>query len=104
MQQLPVAIQHHVQIGRTTRQSLVHPRFGVLVMRSPTRQVAVTVTLALPSAKTTTPPQAASGEPALVAGYVFVDANENGMRDADEVGIGGVQVALTPPGVEPIRE
>ena len=67
-----------------------------------TSSVAVTVTLALPSAKTTTPPQPVAGNPSFAGGYVFVDANQNGKRDADEMGIGGVSVALTPPGEAPI--
>lgn len=33
--------------------------------------------------------------PASVAGYVYVDANNNGVKDAGEAGIGGVSVTLT---------
>ncbi len=59
--------------------------------------VALTLTLALPSAKTTTPPQVISGTRPFIGGYAFVDANQNGRRDPDEIGLGGVQVILTSP-------
>jgi hypothetical protein len=58
-------------------------------------QLAVTLTLTLPSAKTTTPPQAISGTAPYVGGYVFTDANQNGQRDPDEKGLAGVIVSLT---------
>ena len=62
-----------------------------------TSSVALTLTLALPSAKTTTPPQVISGTRPFIGGYAFVDTNQNGQRDPDEIGLGGVQVSLTSP-------
>lgn len=35
------------------------------------------------------------GDPATLSGAVYVDANNNGVRDAGEVGIGGVTVTVT---------
>lgn len=55
---------------------------------------AVTVTLALPTPDQVTAPTPISATAPYVAGYVFVDDNQNGQRDADEVGIAGVTVTL----------
>ncbi|MDQ1300362.1 MAG: SdrD protein, partial [Chloroflexota bacterium] len=56
--------------------------------------VSVTIALALPSAKTTAPPQTVTGAAPYVGGYVFVDVNQNGQRDADEMGLAGVVVKI----------
>ncbi len=55
---------------------------------------AVTVTLALPTPDQVTAPTPISATAPYVAGYVFVDANQNGQRDADEQGLAGVTVTL----------
>lgn len=61
---------------------------------------AVTVTLALPTPDQVTAPTPISATVPYVAGYVFVDANQNGQRDADETGIAGVSVTLVGIGVQ----
>ncbi len=55
--------------------------------------VAVTVSLALP---TVTPAvvRPIEGSGRYVGGYVFLDENQNGQRDADEPGLSGVTVSL----------
>jgi hypothetical protein len=72
----------------------------------------VTVTLALPPQMADAGDQAAppggalyrpdqiAAAPLRVHGYVFVDANQNGQRDATEVGLVGVPVTLTPGGTQ----
>jgi hypothetical protein len=55
---------------------------------------AVTITLALPDPTQVTPPTPVSATVPYVAGYVFVDVNQNGQRDGDEPGVGGVTVTL----------
>ncbi|MCB0113899.1 MAG: hypothetical protein KDD84_07405, partial [Caldilineaceae bacterium] len=62
---------------------------------------AVTVTLALPAPEQVTAPAVISAAAPYVAGYVFVDANQNGQRDNDEVGIQGVNVTLGGVGSQP---
>ena len=54
----------------------------------------MTVTLALPAetVETVTPPAVAAP---YVHGYVFIDANQNGQRDADEKGLASVEVTAT---------
>ncbi len=56
--------------------------------------VAVTVTLSLP-AVTPAPMLPIEGTPGqYVGGYVFLDKNQNGQRDADEPGLSGVVITL----------
>jgi SdrD B-like domain len=56
--------------------------------------VAVTVTLSLPTVTPATmqPIEGTPGE--YVGGYVFLDENQNGQRDADEPGLSGLVVTL----------
>jgi len=57
----------------------------------------VTITLALPNAGSTTPldpARVATSTAPAVGGYVFWDANQNGQRDGDEVGLAGLDVTL----------
>ncbi|NOZ72072.1 MAG: hypothetical protein GXP38_09185 [Chloroflexi bacterium] len=56
--------------------------------------VALTATLSLPTPEEIVPPQAISATTPYVAGYVFIDSNQNGQRDADEQGLAGVTVTL----------
>jgi hypothetical protein len=55
--------------------------------------VALTVTLSLPLPDPA-PVQAIEGTTPYVGGYVFLDENLNGQRDATERGLGGVTVSL----------
>lgn len=57
--------------------------------------VAITLTLSLPSAKTTKPLEVITGITPYVGGYVFTDVNQNGQRDPDETGLADVVVELT---------
>lgn len=59
----------------------------------PTTNVDITVTLALPLPDPA-PVQAIQGAAPYVGGYVFLDENLNGQRDAGERGLGGVTVTL----------
>jgi hypothetical protein len=58
-----------------------------------TSTLHMTITLALPAeiAESVTPPAVTAP---YVHGYVFIDANQNGQRDADEKGLASVPVAL----------
>ncbi|NOZ72203.1 MAG: hypothetical protein GXP38_09860 [Chloroflexi bacterium] len=56
--------------------------------------VALTATISLPAPEETLPLQAISATAPYVAGYVFIDNNQNGQRDADEQGLAGVMVTL----------
>lgn len=60
---------------------------------------AVTVTLALPEVEVR-PLTPISASAPYVAGYVFVDTNQNGQRDGDEAGLAGVSVTLEGAGVQ----
>ena len=59
-----------------------------------TSTLHMTVTLALPAetAESVTPPAVTAP---YVHGYVFIDANQNGQRDADEKGLASVEVTAT---------
>lgn len=57
--------------------------------------VAVTLTLALSTTNSTSPLSVITGTAPYIAGYVFVDANQNGQRDADEIGLADIVVSLT---------
>ncbi len=59
----------------------------------PTTSVDITVTLALPLPDPA-PMQTTHGTTPYVGGYVFLDENLNGQRDATERGLGGVTVTL----------
>jgi len=59
---------------------------------SSTLQVTITLTLPDRAAETVTPPAVTAP---YVHGWVFVDANQNGQRDADEKGLAGVPVKVT---------
>lgn len=61
---------------------------------------AITLTLALPAPdRVTALSPLAAGAP-YVAGYVFVDANQNGQRDNDEAGMADVTVTLAGVGTQ----
>ncbi|RME42431.1 MAG: hypothetical protein D6791_17745, partial [Chloroflexi bacterium] len=60
-----------------------------------TASVALTATLTLPAPEEILPLAPISAIAPYVAGYVFVDANQNGQRDGDEQGLAGVTVVLT---------
>jgi hypothetical protein len=55
---------------------------------------AITLTLALPTPDQVTAPTPISATVPYVAGYLFVDANQNGQRDNDEVGLPNIAVTL----------
>jgi hypothetical protein len=58
-------------------------------------RVAIQTTLDLGrGGQVITPTQAMTGTTPYVAGYVFEDLNQNGERDADEPGFGGITVTL----------
>ena len=65
----------------------------------PTTSVEVTVTLSLPL-PTPASMQAIVGAMPYVGGYVFLDENQNGQRDAAERGLAGVTVALAGGGTQ----
>jgi len=56
--------------------------------------VALTATLALPAPEDIQPLAPISATTPYVAGYVFVDSNQNGQRDRDERGLPGVSIVL----------
>ncbi len=59
---------------------------------SSTLQMTITLTLPEEMAENVTPPAVTAP---YVHGWVFVDANQNGQRDADEKGLAGVPVTVT---------
>lgn len=79
----------------------LHPRSeagirGAAEMSQVDSSLRISITLALPGAVSTTPLDAAGvrGDLPYVGGYLFWDANQNGLRDGDEVGLAGLTVTL----------
>lgn len=70
---------------------------GAAELRQAGSALQVTITLALPNAVSTAPldPAKITTDAApFVGGYVFWDANQNGQRDGDEVGLADLDVTL----------
>ncbi|MBX2997479.1 MAG: hypothetical protein KF893_03130 [Caldilineaceae bacterium] len=69
---------------------------GAAEMRQIGNNLQLLITLALPGAISTDPLDAARvrGDLPYVGGYLFWDANQNGLRDGDEAGLAGLTVTL----------